>query len=238
MSDDSLQPEPFTWHPFKFCFLSLPTSGHISFSWLWFYLIPLTVLQLSSLASLLILTSYFLFGGRLISCTLGKALLRPAKPCSLSNLAQSSWLPPFHPKGPDPDIQSPAIKTSGCKLMKTQCHCPILMGRVKCSREHRKGWTQQNLVNSTGWIQPGWIQGASIGLNQYRSLQMIKWLTLRIIKNESRKKLWRSPNSALAFFTVKKMEAHDLKTHREFLTDSYLPNTFFQTVHSCMTVQL
>ena len=110
MSDDNLQPEPFTWHPFKFCFLSLPISGHISFSWLWFHLTPLTVLRLSSLASLLIFTSYFLFGIRLISCTLGKALPRPAKPCSLSNFAQTSWLPPFHPKGPDPDIQSPAIK--------------------------------------------------------------------------------------------------------------------------------
>ena len=151
MSDDSLQPEPFTWHPFKFCFLSLPISGHISFSWLWFHLTSLTVLQLSSLASLLTFISYFLFGVRLISCTLGKALPRPAKPCSLSNLAQSSCLPPLQPTGQYPDVQSPAVKTSGCKLMKMWCHCPILRGQVICSWEHRKGWTQQNLVNSTGF---------------------------------------------------------------------------------------
>lgn len=67
---------------------------------------------------------------------------------------------------------------------------------------------------------------------------MIHWPTLRIIKHYSRKELLRSSNSALSFFTEKKSEAHDLKTHREFLTDSYLPCAFFQTVHCCMTVQL
>lgn len=90
----------------------------------------------------------------------------------------------------------------------------------------------QKRMNSsrTWWIQQGPIL---IGLPPQRSIhwfklvhrffQMIEWLTLRIIKNESRKRL---SNSALHFSLWRKMEAHDLKTHREFLTDSYLPTHF------------